>query len=73
MYDEDNATFQLPTESKTTTVADVIETATAKQPAQLTHSFLRTEKLSDQALFDELNAVSEEVIKCRDQILNKIS
>ena len=77
MYEEEESTFHLPTETESVssfaTVSDVTEVATTKQPAQLTHSFSSQEKLSDQALFDELNAVSEAVLECRNRILSKIS
>ncbi|MBR3177016.1 hypothetical protein IKF25_03560 [Candidatus Saccharibacteria bacterium] len=55
------------------TVAETAKVVPTEQPTRLVDAFSNSEKLSDQALFDELNNVSEEVIKCRDQILSKIS
>ncbi|MBR3322570.1 hypothetical protein IKG13_00695 [Candidatus Saccharibacteria bacterium] len=82
---EEDSTYHLPleyaepavvsdapvvTESSVEEAAKVVPT---EQPARLIDNFSNSEKLSDQALFDELNNVSEEVIKCRDQVLSKIS
>ncbi|MBP5634178.1 hypothetical protein J6X09_00570 [Candidatus Saccharibacteria bacterium] len=68
MIEEECAVFHLPTQSTT----EAIETV-ASQPLQYSQSFSASEKISDQALFDELNAISEEVITCRNHILSKIS
>jgi hypothetical protein len=56
-YEEDNSVFQLPSEEKLEPVI----------------VFEASDKLSDKALFDELNAVSEGVIECRKRILDNIS
>lgn len=83
--DEDDSMFHLPfskTESvnisdvpvkSESTVAEAAKVVTTEHPARLVDAFSNSEKLSDQALFDELNNVSEELIKCRDQVLSKIS
>ncbi len=55
------------------TVAEAAKVVPTEQPARLVDNFSNSDKLSDQALFDELNNVSEEVMKCRDQVLSKIS
>lgn len=55
------------------TVAEAAKVVPIEQPARLVDNFSNSDKLSDQALFDELNNVSEEVMKCRDQVLSKIS
>lgn len=57
-YEEDNSVFQLPPEEKKLEPVIVFEAS---------------DKLSDKALFDELNAVSEGVIECRKRILDNIS
>ena len=68
MIEEECAVFHLPTQSTTKAIETV-----ASQPLQYSQSFSASEKISDQALFDELNAISEEVITCRNHILSKIS
>ena len=68
MYDEDSAEFHLPTSATTKTIETV-----ATQPLQYSQSFSASDMISDQALYDELNAISEEVITCRNHILSKIS
>ncbi len=68
MFEEDSAVFKLPTSVTTETIETV-----AAQPIQYSQSFSASDKISDQALFDELNAISEEVITCRNHILSKIS
>ena len=68
MIEEEGAVFHLPTQSTTAAIETV-----ASQPLQYSQSFSASEKISDQALFDELNAISEEVITCRNHILSKIS
>ena len=52
--------------------ASKITPATAPVPRILTPA-RPASTLSDQALFDELNSVSEELIACRNQVLSKIS
>lgn len=59
MYEEEKAVYHLPTN-----IAERIN---------YSDSFSRNDKISDQALFDELNAVSEEVVECRNRVLEKIS
>ena len=85
MYEEDEAIFHIPVENVAPAVAPAtVETPVSaiseaakvvptEKPAQIVDNFSHSDKLSDQALFDELNLVSEEVIKCRDRILSKIS
>ena len=68
MFEEDSAVFKLPTSVTTETIETV-----AARPIQYSQSFSASDKISDQALFDELNAISEEVITCRNHILSKIS
>ena len=68
MFEEDDAVFHLPTSVTTKTIETV-----ATQPIQYSQTFAASDKISDQALFDELNAISEEVITCRNHILSKIS
>ena len=67
MIEEEYAVFHLPTQSTT----EAIETV-ASQPLQSVAPIVSANNLSDQALFNELNAVSEEVIECRNRILSKI-
>ncbi|MCQ2570960.1 MAG: hypothetical protein MJ154_01805 [Candidatus Saccharibacteria bacterium] len=84
-YEEDNSEFQLPIQNTAasavvfeapkapvSSVAEAAKVEPAQKPAQITNSYTQTDKISDQALFDELNAVSEEVLACRNQILSKI-
>ena len=83
-YEEDSSIFQLPIEkpvapatvfdapeAPVSSVAEAAKVSPAPAPAQLVSPKLN-DNLSDQALFDELNAVSEEVIACRNRILSKI-
>ena len=56
MYEEENAEFHLPIDN------------IAARRVKYTDSFSRNDKISDQALFDELNEVSEEVIACRNHV-----
>ena len=83
--EEDNSIFHLPLEEAEpvvisdtpikaeSSVAEAAKVVTSEQPVGLVDSFSNSEKLSDKDLFDELNNVSEELIKCRDRILSKIS
>ena len=83
-YEEDSSVFQLPTKvvasakvfeapkAPVSAVAEAAKVVPAEQPAQVVAPLTPADKLSDQALFDELNAVSEEVIECRNRILSKI-
>ena len=83
-YEEDSSVFQLPTKviasakvfeapkAPVSVVAEAAKVVPAEQPAQIVAPLTPADKLSDQALFDELNAVSEEVIECRNRILGKI-
>ena len=89
MYEEDSSVFQLPVYELSAApavmaeapvsaisenpVAAAAKVVTTERPAKINDAYMNSDKLSDQALFDELNAVSEEVIKCRDHILSKIS
>ena len=57
-YEEESSEFHLPPEEKKLEPVIIFEAS---------------DKLSDKALFDELNAVSEGVIECRNRILSKIS
>ena len=59
--DKSNAEFHLPT-----------YLARAKQ-ISYSNSFSRTDKISDKDVFDELDAISEEVITCRKRVLEKVS
>ncbi len=88
-YEEDSSIFQLPTnnavapaqvfeapkapEAPVSSVAEAAKVVTTKEPTRIVNPMIASDKLSDQALFDELNAVSEEVIACRNRILDKIS
>lgn len=87
-FEEDNSVFQLPIsepvapaqtfeapktpEAPVSSVAEAAKVVSTHEPAQIVAPVMPTEKLSDQALFDELNAVSEEVIACRNRILDNI-
>lgn len=86
-YEEESSVFQLPTnfvapatvfeapkapETPVASVAEAAKVVPTEQPTQLIAPTTPADKLSDQALFDELNAVSEEVIECRNRILSKI-
>ena len=83
-YEEESSVFQLPTKvvasakvfeapkAPVSVVAEAAKVVPAEQPAQVVAPLTPADKLSDQALFDELNAVSEEVIECRNRILSKI-
>ena len=85
MYEEDEAIFQIPVENiapavapatvetNVSTISEAAKVVPTEQPVQIVDSFSHSDKLSDKALFDELNLVSEEVIKCRDRVLSKIS
>jgi len=69
MFETDSAEeFHLPIQPTTKTIETV-----AAQPLQYSQTFSASDKISDQALFDELNAISEEVISCRNHILSQIS
>lgn len=68
MYEEDSAEFHLPVQ---TTVAAVEKVTTA--PISVAPKMTTENKISDQALFEELNSVSEEVIACRNRVLQRIS
>ncbi len=81
MYEEDSSVFHLPVNAAPTQsyapvkmeysgVADTANMSITEKPASVVNSY--SNKMSDQALFDELNSVSEEVIRCRNQILSKI-
>ena len=62
MNEEEKSVFHLPTN-----IAPV-------EQISYSDSFSRTEdKISDKDLFDELDAISEEVISCRNHVLEKIS
>ena len=61
MSEEEKAVFHLPN-----------NLAPAEQ-ISYSDSFSRTDKISDQDLFSELNAISEEVISCRNRVLEKTS
>jgi hypothetical protein len=66
---EKEEVFHLPVENVVAEAAKVVaEEATAAEP---TFSF--STPISDEALFTELNAVSEEVIQCRNHVLDNIS
>ena len=83
-YEEDDSVFQLPTQNiapaavfddpvaPVSSVEEAAKVIPTQAPAQLTNSYSQSENISDQAVFDELNAVSEEVIACRNQVLSKI-
>jgi hypothetical protein len=86
-YEEESSVFQLPTnavaptmvfeaprapEAPVSSVAEAAKVVPVEQPATAVTPLVAVDKLSDRALFDELNAVSEEVIECRNQILSKI-
>jgi hypothetical protein len=66
-------TAPIETPKANTTVAEAAKVVTTERKAQLVDAFSHSDKLSDQALFNELNSISEEVVKCRDRILSKIS
>lgn len=71
MYNEQNNTFRLP-------VDGIVEESAKVAPTLTSESNILTAKtaandLSDKALFDELNSVSEELIVCRNRILGNIS
>ena len=62
MNEEERSVFHLPT-----------NIAPAEQ-ISYSDSFSRTDgKISDKDLFNELDAISEEVITCRKRVLEKIS
>ncbi len=62
MNEEEKSVFHLPT-----------NIAPAEQ-ISYSDSFSRKEdKISDKDLFNELDAISEEVISCRNRVLEKIS
>lgn len=70
MENDSSAEFHLPVQK--TTVAAVESVSTA--PYRYNDNFLQNPaKTNDQALFDELNSVSEELIACRNRILERIS
>lgn len=83
-YEDEESIFQLPTQNiapavsfddpvaPVSSVEEAAKVIPTQAPAQLTNSYSQSDKISDQALFDELNAVSEELIACRNQVLNKI-
>ena len=84
-YEEDSSVFQLPTnpnvapavvfeapKAPETPVSSVAEAAKVTPVVQPVTPVVSADNLSDQALFNELNAVSEEVIECRNRILSKI-
>lgn len=84
IYEEDNSVFQLPVQNTApavvfetpkapvSSVAEAAKVEPAQKPAQIINSYSQSDNISDQALFNELNAVSEEVLACRNQILSKI-
>ena len=59
--EENKAEFHLP------------ENLAPAEQIRYSDSFSRTDKISDQDLFAELDAISEEVISCRNRVLEKIS
>lgn len=62
MNEEEKSVFHLPTN-----IAPV-------EQISYSDSFSRKEdKISDKDLFNELDAISEEVISCRNRVLEKIS
>ena len=71
MNDEQDNTFRLPIDNIVEESAKVTP-ATTPEPSILTTK-TPANSLSDKALFDELNSVSEELIVCRNRILGNIS
>lgn len=83
-YEEDDSVFQLPTqniapavvfdapEAPVSSVAEAAKVVPTQAPAQIIDSYSQTNNLSDQAIFMELDAISEELIACRNQVLGKI-
>jgi hypothetical protein len=69
--EDENAMFHLPVDNIVAETAKVTPAATP-EPSILTTS-TPADQLSDQALFDELNSVSEELISCRNRVLSNIS
>lgn len=68
-----NPAFQAtPDVSAVAEAAKVTPIAEAPEP-RILDSSKPAERLSDQALFDELNSVSEEITACRNRILSNIS
>ena len=86
--EEDDSVFHLPVELTTVAPAVVAEAPVsaapenvvaaaakvvpAEAPAKIVNNSSNSGDLNDQDLFNELNAVSEEVIKCRNHILGNI-
>jgi hypothetical protein len=81
MDEEYDALFRLPINPATEQakpIDNIVAEASKITPAEAPTPRILTPvrpaaKLSDQALFDELNSVSEELIACRNQILGNIS
>ena len=61
MSEEEKAVFHLP------------DNLAPAEQIRYSDSFSRTDKISDKDVFDELDAISEEVVSCRKRVLEKIS
>ncbi len=77
--DSIDMTYHLPVDTTpiVATPSSIVDETAKVNPTpariELKTDFSHSEKLNDQALFDELNAISDEVIKCRDHVLSNIS
>ena len=77
--DSTNSMFQIPTDMTPVAapaeniVAEAAKVTPVQESIELKHTFSNTTKLDDATLFDELNAISDEVIRCRDHVLSNIS
>ncbi|MBR6166218.1 hypothetical protein IKQ65_01130 [Candidatus Saccharibacteria bacterium] len=66
MNEEEKSVFHLPT--------NIAPAIAPVEQISYSDSFSRKEdKISDKDLFNELDAISEEVISCRNHVLEKIS
>ncbi len=76
MEELDNSVFQIPVSGAVVEAQQVSLDAnpvTPETPIVIAQAFpVKSDFIQDRAIFDELSAISDEVIECRNSILNNI-